>query len=240
MPVPPLLRLVILSCIAATLVACNPIPSTETLFQASTISALQAGVFDGDLPITALKRHGDFGVGTFNALDGEMVMVDGEIYQIKADGRTQIAADGLYTPFAAVTFFAADQTALIDKALACSALQAHLDMLLPDLERPYAIKLTGEWAILTLRAPLPEEQPYPTLAEALADQVVFEFTQDSGTMVGFRLPDYLNGVNSIGYHFHYLSADRQRGGHVLDCQAGALTIEIDQIDDVQIDLLPPQ
>lgn len=204
------------------------------------MSALQAGTFDGDLPVSSLKRYGDFGLGTFNALDGEMVMVDGEIYQIKADGTVQLADDALYTPFAAVTFFAADQTALIDKALACSALQAHLDVLLPDLERPYAIKLTGEWANLALRAPLPEEQPYPTLTEALADQVVFEFAETTGTMVGFRLPDYMAGINAIGYHFHYLSADRQRGGHVLDCQSGALTIEIDQIDDVQIDLLPPQ
>lgn len=232
-------RLILLGCVAATLLACAPIPDTETLFQTSTMSALQAGTFDGDLPITALKRHGDFGLGTFNALEGEMVMLDGEIYQITADGTAQIANEELLTPFAAVTFFAADQTASLTEPLACSDLQAQLDSLLPDLNTPYAIKLTGEWTSLTLRAPLPEEPPYPTLTEALADQVIFEFAETTGTMAGFRLPDYVAGINSPGYHFHYLSADQQSGGHVLDCQAGALTVEIDQIDTVQLDLLSP-
>ena len=58
-----------------------------------------------------LKKHGDFGIGTFDALDGEMIVLDGVVYQAKADGHIYQAADNLTTPFATVTYFDSDLAA---------------------------------------------------------------------------------------------------------------------------------
>lgn len=225
------------------LAACiAPLPPIETnpdtLFQTSTLSSLSAGNFDGEMTIAELQGHGDFGLGTYNALDGEMVVLDGEFYQVRDDGIARLVTGTVQSPFAAVTFFAADQTIEVQESFDCVELQAHLDSLLPTLDAPYAIKISGEFSFLQVRAPHKESPPYPTLTDALADQVLFESQNISGTLVGFRLPDYLAGANAAGYHLHFLSHDRQQGGHMLQCQASSVTVEIDAIDSVYIDLAP--
>jgi acetolactate decarboxylase len=208
----------------------------ETLFQTSTLSSLNAGNFDGEMTMAELKRHGDFGLGTFNSLDGEMVVVDGLIYQARDDGIAYRADDTVQTPFAVVTFFASDQTFSVNEVVDCPQLQTEIDGALPALDAPYAVKVSGEFSYLKVRAPHKESKPYPTLADALVDQVLFESRNISGTLVGFRLPEYLAGANAAGYHFHFISDDRLAGGHVLECEANALTIEIDAINEVYMDL----
>lgn len=228
-----LLLLMLSACIA-------PLPQTlglhDTLYQTSTLSALNAGDFDGTLTIGELKRHGDFGLGTFNTLDGEMVVLEGEVYQARADGTVTLASDDMLTPFAAVTFFETDQSFTLSDGGTCSELQAQIDSQLPTLDAPYAIKVSGEFATLEVRAPRQQREPYPTLADALVDQAVFASQQISGTLVGFRLPEYLADANAAGYHFHFLSADRLSGGHVLGCEAGEVTVEVDTIDTVYMTL----
>jgi acetolactate decarboxylase len=199
---------------------------------------LSAGEFDGTLTIAELKNQGDFGLGTYNALDGEMVVLDGQVYQVRDDGIARLADDAAQTPFAAVTNFSTDLSVAISTTVDCPQLQAEIDSQLPTLDAPYAIKISGEFSALKVRAPHKASEPYPTLTEALADQVLFESQNVSGTMVGFRLPDYLTGANVAGYHFHFISDDKQAGGHVLECQADALTVEIDTIDDVYMQLPP--
>ena len=88
-----------------------PATDHDTLYQVSTIDALMQGVFDGVQPVGELKRHGDFGIGTFDALDGEMIVLDGVVYQAKADGRIYPVKDSATTPFATVTHFTKDRTA---------------------------------------------------------------------------------------------------------------------------------
>jgi hypothetical protein len=43
------------------------------IYQSSTLTARLDAVYDGGLTYAELEEHGDFGLGTFNALDGEMV-----------------------------------------------------------------------------------------------------------------------------------------------------------------------
>ena len=59
----------------------------ETLYQVSTIDALMQGAYEGVQPVSEIRKHGDFGIGTFDALDGEMIVLDGTVYQAKADGK---------------------------------------------------------------------------------------------------------------------------------------------------------
>jgi acetolactate decarboxylase len=208
----------------------------DLLYQTSTLSSLTAGDFDGELLVNELRLHGDFGLGTFDALDGEMVVLDGDIYQVREDGAPQLADDATQTPFAAVTYFEADQAFEIDEAGTCADLQAQIDAELANLDLPYAIKVSGDFAHVQMRAPRPQNPPYPTLAEALVDQALFEAENVSGTMVGFRLPEYLAVANVAGYHFHFLSDDRQQGGHLLDCQLVAATVEIDSTSRIYMDV----
>jgi branched-chain amino acid transport system substrate-binding protein len=230
---------VLITLLAACIVQPPPVASNrESLFQTSTLSALEAGSYDGELTIGELKQHGDFGLGTFNALDGEMVVVDGQVYQVKDDGMAYLAQDNMQTPFAAVTFFEPDRSFSLNESLPCSQLQDHLDSLLPTVDAPYAIKVSGTFASLKVRAPHRQSPPYPPLAEALTDQAVFESHNATGDMVGFRLPDYMGGLNAAGYHFHFISVDRHTGGHVLDCQTADLSVEIDAIEHLDIEVPP--
>ena len=81
----------------------------DFLTQFSVIDALLAGNYDGSLTCGELRRHGDFGIGTFDALDGEMTVLDGVVYAIRSDGRVEKVADSETTPFATVTFFDSDR-----------------------------------------------------------------------------------------------------------------------------------
>ena len=217
--------------------AAAPFEQRETLFQHSTLDALMAGVYDGELTIRALKRHGDFGLGTFDRLNGEMIVADGQVYQAVATGAVHVADDGTTTPFAAVTFFDPDTTMTLDGAFSCDQLHEYLDQQLPSANVPYAIRVSGYFPALQIRSVAPQQAPYPSLTDALAKQVVFDQQQFTGSLIGFRLPVYLAGANQAGYHFHFISDDRQVGGHVLDCTAGpVVTLAYDAIDTVVIDL----
>ena len=209
----------------------------DTLFQTSTYAALAGGLYDGDHTIGELKRHGDFGHGTFNGLDGEMLVLDGVVYQIRPGGAATVAPDDTRTPFAAVTPFESDHTYTLTGAHNYAALQAELDSLIPDHGRPYAIRITGTFAAIQLRAPHKATPPYPPLAEALATQVIRDDTNVDGTMVGFYFPKHMTGLQFPGYHFHFLTADRRTGGHVLAVTPANVTIAIDDILHFELDRL---
>jgi len=205
----------------------------ETLFQYATLDALLAGVYDGELTLAELKQHGDFGLGTFNHLDGEMIELDGQVYQIKADGVAYRAGDEMRTPFAVVTDFEPDQRLSLKSGLDCEQLKTYLDSLLPSRNIPYALKIEGDFSYLKTRSVPAQTKPYPPLLEVLADQPEFEFEPGRGVIVGFRLPDYMDGANAVGYHFHFINEARTAGGHLLACRVQAVTVEIDYIHEWQ-------
>jgi acetolactate decarboxylase len=217
--------LVLALCLAWCL-ATGPLQAAEPgrLFQTSTLQALMAGVYDGDLTFQTLARHGDFGLGTFEALDGEMIALDGVFYQIKADGRVSPVAGAMKTPFAEMTFFKAGRTHMIEMPLNYQQLLAFIDKLLPSLNLPYAIRVEGFFTSVKTRSIPRQQKPYPPLAVAAAKQAVFELANVKGTIVAFRYPAYLAGVNMPGYHCHFITADRRAGGHVLDCRVEGATV----------------
>ena len=57
-------------------------PSTHTLYQVSTAIALVEGIYQGAVRVGTLREHGDLGLGTFENLDGEMIIVDGHFFQV--------------------------------------------------------------------------------------------------------------------------------------------------------------
>jgi len=222
--------------------------SKDVLFQVSAITALMQGVFEGSMSFKELAKHGDFGIGTLDDLDGELVVLDGKFYQVKADGKVNpisdassrlvirrfhkmVKAGGVNdsqeAPFADVTFFEPDQKILFNGSANQTELQRYLEDQMPSKNIFYAIRIDGTFDYIKTRSPPAQERPYPTLTEALAQQSVFQFHNQSGTIVGFWSPAYANGVIPPGYHLHFLNEDRTAGGHVLDFSLKNASITLD-------------
>lgn len=204
-------------CVAAV-IGCASEPGTLT--QWSTIDALLKGYYDGVTTLGEMKRHGDFGLGTFEALDGEMLVLDGVVYQIDAQGKIHTPGDETGTPFAAVAFFKADIELDLPAGLTLDEVQARVDAALPSQNVFYAIRVTGAFDEVRTRSVPRQDKPYRELAEVVKAQSLFRIADTRGDLVGLRCPTFSKSVNVPGHHFHYLSADRKHGGHVLGLVTG--------------------
>ena len=207
-------------------------PERDTLYQVSTIDALMQGVYDGDVTVGEFKKHGDFGIGTFDKLDGEMIVLDSQVWQAKSDGTVSPAMDNQTTPFATVTYFDTDiRQTTSDRAMNFSEFTTTMAAQLPSQNMIYAVEIHGTFPSVTIRAIPAQEQPYPNLTVASKEQRVYTFTNITGTVVGFYTPTFLKDLDTQGYHLHFLTDDHQRGGHILD-----MTVPADST--VQYDVTP--
>jgi acetolactate decarboxylase len=205
----------------------------ETLFQVSTSAALVKGVFDGTVTVGDLREHGDFGLGTFDGLDGEMVAFDGAFFQVRGNGEVREPADTAEVPFAVVTRFRAERDLVLARVDSFDDLMAQLDRRRESNNLFYAVRIDGRFARVKTRSVFPADAG-ETLVEAAADQAEFELTDVAGTAVGFWTPDYARTLGVPGWHVHFLSHDRDAGGHVLDCAGSALRVQIQDLADVRI------
>lgn len=211
----------------------------ETLYQVSTISALFAGVYEGEKTFAELKKEGDFGIGIINELDGEMIALDGKFYQLKVDGKAYPVSDMMKTSFAAVTFFDTDDSLSIeDGPVGLETLRESLDALITNKRIFYAIRIDGEFKFVRTRSFLAQKKPYRKFSLILKSKQQFQrFESVKGTMVGFWTPKYVSGVKVAGYHFHFITEDQTRGGHVLDCRLVKGKVEVDSTPHIHIELL---
>jgi acetolactate decarboxylase len=208
----------------------------DVIFQHSTLDALLLGLYEGDLSFGDLLQRGDFGVGTFQGVDGELVVLDGQAYRIRVDGIASHVEDSTLTPFAVITFFEPDLTLELENVGNYDSLRQQLDAVLPSRNLLYAIRISSIFESLTTRSVPVQQRPYPPLVDVVANQTTFDFVEVSGTMVGFKLPAYLSGINASGYHFHYVDDARVTGGHVLELSGSRMKVEIDICDRLEIDL----
>lgn len=200
----------------------------DTLYQISTLDSLISGNYDGIETAAQVLQKGDFGIGTFEGLDGEMVVLDGTIYQVKATGAVETPDENIMIPFSVVTYFDADTTYTVDQAQNLEELKAILDPMIVKKDRFYAIRLDGNFSAIKVRSVPKQEKPYPVLSDVTSNQPVFDYQQVSGTLVGFWCPDYVGSVNVPGYHLHFISDDRTMGGHLLDVTFTNAQVIIDE------------
>lgn len=200
----------------------------DTVMQISTIDALVAGLYDGVMSCDRLLQYGDLGIGTFDRLDGEMLILDSIVYQVKADGMVYIPDGATKTPFATVCRFRTKEILALKKGLNFKELEEMIDTFIPSKNLFYAIRISGTFPYMKTRSVPAQKKPYPPLAEIAKSQSVFEMKNVSGTIVGFRCPPYVQGVNVPGYHLHFITDDRRRGGHILGLETGTVTCIIDQ------------
>ena len=196
----------------------------HSLFQVSTSNALVQGVFSGAVTVRDLKRNGDFGLGTFDRLDGELIMLDGVCYRATGGGVVTSPPDDAQVPFAVVTHFQSDLS-LSTGPGSLTDLTTALDGSRPSENLFVGIRATGRFEGLSLRAACAAESG-ENLLEATAHQSEFRVVDVEGTLVGFWAPLYARAVNVPGYHFHFLSEDRRLGGHLLDMKAGSIEVGI--------------
>ncbi|HEX4444362.1 MAG TPA: acetolactate decarboxylase [Galbitalea sp.] len=207
-----------------------------TLYQRSTIGALLAGVFDGTETVGELLRHGDFGLGTFNALDGELVVFDGIAYQVTSDGRASLVPRGKRTPFAAVTQFVAEHTLELQRALRREDAATLIHAAARSENITMAVRITGHFRHILMRTVAAQTRPYPQLDEATRNEVEVTVSDVRGTLIGFRTPEFEHSIGVAGYHLHFLSDDRETGGHMLDFTLASGEIALMEITDIHLSL----
>jgi acetolactate decarboxylase len=210
----------------------------HVLFQASTIGALLGGAYDGDLSFAALAEHGDLGLGTLNGLDGEMIALDGAFFRADVEGRVERVPPAARTPFAVVTMFEPTIDLPVEDGLDHDALLGRLDELIPVGASSCAIRLDGRFELVRARSVPRQRPPYRPLTEVVSGQHIFELRDVTGTMVGFRFPAYVEGIEVSGYHLHFIDDARQRGGHVLGSRSSGLRARLDLSDDLHVELPP--
>jgi acetolactate decarboxylase len=177
---------------------------------------------------------------SFNALNGEMIVVDGQVWQVPASGRPSGVADIARVPFAVVTRFAGGTRITLPAGLDLGALKRLLDTRVADVGMIQTVRIDGRFQQLRVRSVKAQAPPYHPLSEVLSrDQVAFDLVNANGTLVGFRFPACFSGINAPGWHFHFLAADRRFGGHVLGLTIGEGRGMLDVVTKFAVDFLPP-
>lgn len=209
--------------------------TVHTLFQVSTSGALVAGVFDGEVSVASILEHGDFGLGTFADLDGEMVVLESRVYQVKGDGKVLAVDSTARAPFAVVTHFTPDADFTIETAADLTDLERNCDLHRTSGNIFYAVRIDGRFQTIRTRAVNPPK-PGTRLVDAAKSQSEFNFDDISGTLVGLWSPGFSSAFSVAGYHFHFLSEDRQHGGHLLAVSARSLRARIEALTEFHLAL----
>lgn len=230
------------ACGGIPLAAASPVlAESDTLYQVSLLNALMLGDYDGTVSVAALKNLGDTGLGTFDQLDGELIMIGGAVYKAKADGTVEKQPDNEKVPFAVVTRYDNDLgTRTLTDRHSLEAIKQALDQIIAaesaGFNRFYVAVIDGSFAKVHVRSVPAQTKPYKPLAEIAKSQPEYDYPNVTGTIIALRCPDYVDGINLPGWHFHFISTDKTKGGHVLDADLTSSQLGLDYVSDFQIKL----
>ncbi len=206
------------------------------VFQTSTVGALLGGAYEGDVTVGEVLEHGDLGLGTLNGLDGELIVIDGQAWKALLDCTLVPVAADARTPYAVVLPFTPGDPIALHGPYGDSDLDPHVGSRVGS--RPVAVRIDGDFDQVHVRSVPKQQRPFPPLADAISHQHVTELRDVSGTMVGFCFPDALDGIEMVGWHLHFATEDRTRGGHVLSYKLIEATAWVDGVTDLHVELPP--
>ncbi len=210
----------------------------DLVYQVGTIRSLLTGVYEGDVSFGELAHYGDFGLGTFDAVNGEMIALGGEFHRIDAEGNAHRVTPSTKSPFAVMTHFRA---LLEDEVHEASHLTALTDRIHTNFESEniiYAVRITGEFAHIDARSEHPQPPGHHPLSETISEvQTQLSYEDVRGTLVGFWFPQHMKAINVPGFHFHFLDQHKKVGGHVFDLRIRHGRVEIMPIFDFGMHLL---
>lgn len=199
----------------------------DAVFQAMPLQGLLVGVLESPITFATVLAHGDFGLGGMSPLDGGAIVLDGHAYHAQLDGSLRTVAPAERTATLWVKRFRADRSIALEPVVGFDALTAQLDRKIAVPNRIHAIRIDGRFRRLSVRSVPRQSPPYKSVTEVVKEQNVFELRDVEGTLVGYRFPAYVSGINAPGYHFHLVDRERRHGGHVLDFAAGTLVAQVD-------------
>lgn len=209
-------RAALLVCVC-TLGACasaqTQLPRSQTIWQLSPVATFKTGEYDAAATAGEVRAHGDFGLGAAASLDGEMILLNGQFWRFAANGRVEPAPDVLGMPFAEVTEWRGGTEIPLAAGLTYPEIQSAVDAGLPGLNTFYALRIQGDFDLMVARTYKRQVPPYIPLDHAPAD--TFRVERVTGTMVGFRAPQYAEPMTIPLYHLHFIADDRSMGGHVI-------------------------
>ncbi len=206
------------------------------LFQTSTVQALLAGSYDGDVTLAEVLEHGDLGLGTLDGLDGELIVLEGQVWKAELDCTLTRPPASARTPYAVVVPFAPDAPLELRGPFGEDELEARLGERVSGARRPTAVRIDGRFAEVHVRSVPRQTPPYRPLAEVISEQHVSVLRDVTGTMLGFCFPDALEGIEMAGAHLHFLDEDRARGGHVLNYTLLGATAWLDGATRLHVEL----
>ena len=205
----------------------------HTIYQVSTSGALVQGVYGGCVRVGELLQHGDFGLGTFEGLDGEGILLDGCCWQACGDGTVRQAPADALAPFWVATHFQSDHCETLNAVTSWADLTTRLDGRRDSANLFVAIRLRGVFERIRYRVACKAE-PGVDLVSATKAQATFDLENVAGTLVGFWTPSYARTINVPGYHLHLLSDDHRHAGHVLELQSRELSLELHRENHLQL------
>jgi acetolactate decarboxylase len=238
MPIKKILTYISLT-LLTLVIACVQCPSIKNyaISQVGKYSNFIQGDYEGKSSISEVKKYGNFGIGAFDFLNGEMVALDGTFYQITSNGKVTVATNTQSVSYATVYFFNSETTVFLEGPLNFIDLNAAIDRIRGDQDKIYGLKITGTFSYLKLRSPKIQSKPYKKLKDIIDKQPFFEHKNIEGTLVGYYTPNKFGEILIPGYHFHFISKDKKVGGHVLDLNLSTAKLQFDQINSEKINLL---
>lgn len=211
---------------------------TVKYYQVSTLQALALGFSKSVITVEELLRHGNTGLGTFEDVDGEMIVLDGKCYRAQNNGVIVIAEPERGVPFASVCHFQSNRTENLGKMDTIENLKKWLTLRIEEdfgLNSMYAVRINGEFAKVDARSESGTQAHHLTLKDALSvTQKAFIFENIKGSLVCVYYPDYMDGINAAGWHMHFISEDRKNGGHVFDIDMIQGNVDFCRITNLEI------
>ena len=207
----------------------------NSIYLCAPINALVEGIFEENIHLAEVLEHGDFGLGTFDDLDGEMLILDGHCYQINSAGKVTEVDGQVLTPFASVTFYKPESHYEITKEIPFDDFLNQLNSFMPSPNLFYALSIEGEFSHIKARS-VPKQANYHPLTDIVHEQVIFDFDNICGTVAGFFTPEFMSSLSVHGLHLHFLSEDLQHGGHILGCVPRKVRISIQTINKLELSL----
>ena len=210
------------------------------MYQVSTLQALALGYSRAVITVEELIREGDTGLGTFEDVNGEMIVMDGQCYRADQTGHVTIVAPETGVPFAAVARLYGEQQFTLAHMPDIASVRTELTRKIEEvfgLNSMHIVRIDGEFEKVDARSEAPYRSHHITLKEVLSQtQEAFLFEKIRGSLVGVYFPDYMDGINMPGWHLHFLSEDRTKGGHVFDVSIRNGTAKVDKINNIFINL----
>ena len=226
---------VLAACLAAAAMTAPAHAADSYVQQVGTYDYLTQPDFDGLAPLRTAITGQTLGLGTFDHLDGEFVLVAGTPYRVSTDGTPTVVDPSISTPFAQAIDFHPDTSGPVAPGTTCANLGSAVTDLAGTTDGIIAVRVRGTFTNLLTRSVPRQDSPYPPLSQVVAGQTEFPLGEQRAVLVGFWQGDDMKGIGQPGLHLHGVTADREAGGHVLSCTLGGdIQLSVQRTDGVVV------